>query len=114
MAYPFEQVSGLTKEQAETLRELNSFAQISDSAAWKKVLACLDETVETAKKELLGYELGSVEQVGILALCWRERELVRRGLVQFVENHVSERQKLLEELKEQDGNNSDSTRSNDQ
>lgn len=114
MAYPFEQPQGMTQEQAEALRELNSFAVMSDSAAWKKIIASLDETVSTAQKELLGSDSGRLEELGILALCWRERELVRRGLIQFVENHIEERQKLLDELKEQNGDSTNDTRNNNQ
>jgi|SRR6185312_4330441 len=114
MAYAFPQSEGMTKEQAEALRELNAFAVMSDSAAWKKIKESLDATVAAPQKELLDSTTGNLEELGILALCWRERELVRRGLIQFVENHITERQKLLEELKEQNGDSTNDTRSNDQ
>ena len=102
MAYPIPQQEGITKEQAEILRELNSFHQVSESAAWKLIFESLQKTVDVARDELLACEADAdMASRSVLALRWQEREAIRRGLVKFMDSHLEERNRILEEIKEQ-------------
>jgi hypothetical protein len=107
MPVPFAQPEGLTQEQAEMLRELNSFKQVSETAAWKKIQEKIAEMVEEAKEELLGCPPETTtEQRGVMSIRWQQREAMARGLSQFVDVQVREHSKLLEEIKEQHEHNS--------
>lgn len=102
MAYPFQQPEGLTQDQAEILRELNSFQQVSDSVAWKKVIERLKGNTAEALEEMLGCAPDTpLEQRGVLQMRWQQREAIQRDLLSFVDAQLNERQKLIEEIKEQ-------------
>lgn len=102
MAYIYQPQEGLTREQAEMLRELNSFQQVSDSAAWKKLRERLDATVDESREECLGCAPETtMEQRAILQMRWQQREAIRRDLLAFMDSHVEHRKQLLDELKEQ-------------
>ena len=107
MAYPTAFDEGLTKAQAEALRELNSFQQVSQSDAWKLIQAKAVELVDEAKEEMLGCAPETtLEQRGILQIRWQQREAMWRALESFVNSQLEDRERLIEELKEQDEHSS--------
>jgi DNA-directed RNA polymerase subunit F len=108
MAYPFQQSEGLTREQAEILRELNSFKQVSESAAWVKIKEKIQSMVDEAKEDLLGCPPDTCnEGRSILSIRWQQREAMSRELTNFVESQLQERNILLVEIKEQENGDTD-------
>ena len=108
MAYPFQRETGLTQEQADVLRELNSFAQFSASDVWQKLKKRLQQQADEASEELLGCPIQyTLAQRGVLAIRWQQRVAIQRDLIAFVESHLDERQKLIDEIGAQNGIASD-------
>ena len=108
MAYPFERAEGLTQEQSDILRELNSFHLFSQTDLWKNLCEKMQSMVEEAQEALLGCHpaLGA-EKRGILSIRWQQREAMRRGIIEYVTSQLNAREQMLEEIKEQNEHNSD-------
>ena len=113
MAYIRQEQEGLTDEQAEILRELNSFHQVSETVAWKQIRARLELHADEAREALMDC-LASLEQRGVLALRWQQREATKRDILGFMDSQLSQREKLLEEIKEQNEHSTDDARNYDQ
>lgn len=102
MAYPFQQVEGLTQEQVDILRELNSFKLVGESSAWEKIIGRLKANVDEALEEMMGCgPETTLDQRGVLQLRWQQREAIRRDLLAFMQSNLDERQRVIDEIKEQ-------------
>lgn len=102
MAYPFQEQEGLTKEQSEVLRELNSFKLVTETTAWGKIKEKIVSLVEEAQEELLGCapDTGN-EARSILSIRWQQREAMKRELLNFIDSQLTFRDRMIEEIKEQ-------------
>lgn len=93
----------LSKDERESLIELQEVTDLSTSPGWlKRILPLMEGTVEEAHEAMVGNLSNEPMTYMRLQLRWQQREAMVRSVKTYIEECKVERGRILQEIAERD------------